>query len=237
MPYLRLSSLPLDEATKRHLADELTATVLEILPHEKPEWTSVHFTPFDPDDFAVAGRLVADGAIPDTHLEISAPGVDEKSWFALRNRLTDVLIEALTIPDSERWHVNVKLNRYDPHSFAVAGNAADELDRLGEDENDASNARRPAWQRPAVLAGFVAGLVVGYRWLAARVGSDVTVDAAPPVASAPAASTTTTSGPDTIADGRTGVGSTVANGGRSSLGMTDLGDAPTTAIEATPREY
>jgi phenylpyruvate tautomerase PptA (4-oxalocrotonate tautomerase family) len=181
MPYLRLSSLPLDEATKRHLADELTATVLEILPHEKPEWTSVHFTPFEPGDFAIAGRLVADGAIPDTHLEISAPGVDEKSWFALRNRLTDVLIEALTIPDSERWHVNVKLNRYDLHSFAVAGNAADELDRLADDEDGPSDARRGGWGRRAATAGFVAGLVLVYRWLSARVGTDATVDAAPPV--------------------------------------------------------
>ena len=135
MPYLRLSSLPLDDATKRHLADELTSTVLDVLTDQKPEWTTVHFTPFDPGDFAVAGRLVSDGAIADTHLEISAPEVDEKSWFALRNRLTDVLIEALAIPDSERWHVNVKLNRYDLHSFAVAGNAADELDDLASGED------------------------------------------------------------------------------------------------------
>jgi phenylpyruvate tautomerase PptA (4-oxalocrotonate tautomerase family) len=188
MPYLRLSSLPLDEATKRHLADELTATVLEILPNEKPEWTSVHFTPFEPDDFAIAGRLVADGAIPDTHLEISAPGVDEKSWFALRNRLTDVLIEALTIPDSERWHVNVKLNRYDLHSFAVAGNAADELDQLGDDENGSSDGRRGGWGRRAAMAGFVAGLVVVYRWLSGRVGTDATVDAAPPLSTPPSPS-------------------------------------------------
>src|ERR1700736_191307 len=130
MPYLRLSSLPLDETTKRHLADELTATVLDVLADQKPEWTTVHFTPFAPLDFATPARLVADGAIAGTHLELSATEVDEKSWFALRNRLTDVLIEALGIPDSERWHVNVKLNRYDAHSFALAGNAADELEQL-----------------------------------------------------------------------------------------------------------
>jgi phenylpyruvate tautomerase PptA (4-oxalocrotonate tautomerase family) len=138
MPYLRLSSLPLDEATKRHLADELTATVLDVLTTEKPEWTSVHFTPFEPGDFAIAGRLVADGGIVDTHLELSAPGVDEKSWHALRNRLTDVLVEALGIPDSERWHVNVKLNQYDLHSFAMAGNPASSMTTA------ASRARRNA---------------------------------------------------------------------------------------------
>src|ERR1700681_1906002 len=138
MPYLRLSSLPLDDRTKRHLADELTSTVLDILPDGNPEWTSVHFTPFQPDEFAIAGRLVADGGIADTHLEISAPGVDEKRWFALRNRLTDVLVEALGIPDNERWHVNVKLNQYDPHTYAVAGNAADELEF-----GDGAPGRRP----------------------------------------------------------------------------------------------
>ncbi|MEA2688891.1 MAG: hypothetical protein QOD51_1498 [Candidatus Eremiobacteraeota bacterium] len=178
MPYLRLSSLPLDAETKRHLADELTVTVLEILTDQKPEWTSVHFTPFEPGDFAIAGRLVADGAIADTHLEISAPDVDEKSWFALRNRLTDILIEALGIPDSERWHVNVKLNRYDPHSFAVAGNAADEIEQLAVEDTSPGG---PGWRRPAVLLGFAVGAYCGYRWLSARIGSDSVVDTAPPL--------------------------------------------------------
>jgi phenylpyruvate tautomerase PptA (4-oxalocrotonate tautomerase family) len=182
MPYLRLSSLPLDEETKRHLADELTVTVLEILTDQKPEWTSVHFTPFEPGDFAIAGRLVADGAIADTHLEISAPGVDEKSWFALRNRLTDVLIEALAIPDSERWHVNVKLNRYDPHSFAVAGNATDEIEQLAaESAAGDTSTGGPGWRKPAVLLGFALGAYLGYRWLSARVATDAIVDAAPPL--------------------------------------------------------
>jgi phenylpyruvate tautomerase PptA (4-oxalocrotonate tautomerase family) len=196
MPYLRLSSLPLDETTKRFLADELTATVLDILPGEKPEWTSVHFSAFEPGDFAIAGRLIADGGIPDTHLELSAQGVDEKSWFALRNRLTDVLVEALAIPDSDRWHVNVKLNRYDLHSFAVAGNAADELD-FGEGDE---GAQPPAggsvrdsyregtgkygtprrWRIPGILLGFAVGTFLAYRWFAERVATDVTVDAAPP---------------------------------------------------------
>jgi phenylpyruvate tautomerase PptA (4-oxalocrotonate tautomerase family) len=183
MPYLRLSSLPLDDATKRHLADELTATVLDVLPDQKAEWATVHFTPFEPSDFAVAGRLVSDGAIADTHLEISAPEVDEKSWFALRNRLTDVLIEALGIPDSERWHVNVKLNRYDPHSFAVAGNATDELDDLGSDESDVTweTRRGGGWRKRALMIGFVLGAYASYRWFAGRVATDATVDAAPPV--------------------------------------------------------
>jgi phenylpyruvate tautomerase PptA (4-oxalocrotonate tautomerase family) len=182
MPYLRLSSLPLDDATKRHLADELTATVLDVLTDQKPEWATVHFTPFEPGDFAVAGRLVSDGAIPDTHLELSAPDVDEKSWFALRNRLTDVLIEALGIPDSERWHVNVKLNRYDPHSFAVAGNATDELDDLASnaDEPGTECRRGGGWGRRALMLGFAIGAYAGYRWFAGRVGTDATVDAAPP---------------------------------------------------------
>ena len=182
MPYLRLSSLPLDDATKRHLADELTSTVLDVLTDQKPEWATVHFTPFEPNDFAVAGRLVSDGAIPDTHLEISAPDVDEKSWFALRNRLTDVLIEALGIPDSERWHVNVKLNRYDPHSFAVAGNATDELDDLVSEE-DVTWERRGGggWRRRALWLGFAVGAYASYRWFAGRVATDAVVDAAPPI--------------------------------------------------------
>ena len=198
MPYLRLSSLPLDDATKRHLADELTSTVLDVLTDQKPEWATVHFTPYLPNDFAVAGRLVCDGAIPDTHLEISAPDVDEKSWFALRNRLTDVLIEALGIPDSERWHVNVKLNRYDPHSFAVAGNATDELEDLGSNEAE-SDGRGGGWQRRALMLGFAVGAFAGYRWFAARVGTDATVDAAPPLDSPRGAETVDAAAPSQLA--------------------------------------
>jgi phenylpyruvate tautomerase PptA (4-oxalocrotonate tautomerase family) len=181
MPYLRLSSLPLDEETKRHLADELTATVLDVLADQKAEWTSVHFTPFDPEDFAIAGRLVCDGAIPDTHLELSATDVDEKSWFALRNRLTDVLVESLGIAESDRWHVNVKLNQYDPHSFAVAGNAADQIDEHGHLEDAGDEPRGGGgWRRPAMLLGFALGAYLGYRWLSDRIGTDATADAAPP---------------------------------------------------------
>jgi phenylpyruvate tautomerase PptA (4-oxalocrotonate tautomerase family) len=176
MPYLRLSSLPLDDTTKRHLADELTATVLDILPEAKPEWTSVHFTPFAPEDFAIAGRLVSEGGIADTHLDISAPEVDERRWFALRNRLTDVLIEALGIPDGERWHVNVKLNRYDPHTFSMAGNAADELPAAGESEPS----RRGTVRGAAVCLGFAIGLCAAYAWLTDRISSDARVDVAPP---------------------------------------------------------
>jgi phenylpyruvate tautomerase PptA (4-oxalocrotonate tautomerase family) len=181
MPYLRLSSLPLDDATKRHLADELTATVLDILPEAKPEWTSVHFTPFAPEDFAIAGRLVSDGGIADTHLDISAPEVDERRWFALRNRLTDVLIESLGIPDGERWHVNVKLNRYDPHTFSMAGNAADELPAAAGRSEPAG---RGAVRGAAVWLGFALGLCVAYAWLSRRVGSEASVDVAPPTGSA-----------------------------------------------------
>ncbi|HZO92370.1 MAG TPA: hypothetical protein VFB22_01255 [Candidatus Baltobacteraceae bacterium] len=196
MPYLRLSSLPLDDETKRHLADELTATVLDILPDQKPEWTSVHFTPFLPEDFAVAGRLVADGGIADTHLELSAPGVgvDEKRWFALRNRLTDVLVEALGIPASERWHVNVKLNAYDPHTFAVAGNAADEIDDEGHLETPETE-KRGGPLRPLAFAGFLLGAVATYRWIAGRIASEAVVDAAPPPA-AEARSTADAARPD-----------------------------------------
>src|ERR1700676_3240542 len=143
MPYLRLSSLPLDDATKRYLADELTATVLDILPDQRPDSTTVHFTPFEPGEYAIGGRLVADGAIPDTHLDISAPEVNERSWFALRNRLTDVIVEALAVPDALRWRVNVKLNSYDPHTFAVAGNAADELPLAEPAPPRARGLRRP----------------------------------------------------------------------------------------------
>jgi len=225
MPYLRLSSLPLDEETKRHLADELTATVLDILPDEKPEWTSVHFTPFQPGEFAIAGRLVADGAIADTHLEISAPVVDEKSWFALRNRLTDVLIEALAIPESERWHVNVKLNRYDAHSFAVAGNASDELEQLAADAGETrTGGGSGGWLRPAVLAGFAVGVIAGYRWISGRIRTDAIVDAAPPLAAAAPTSAPADRASSAVADPASAAAQSAATLAANALGSSATSD-------------
>ena len=93
-----------------------------------------------------------------------------------------MLIEALGIPDSERWHVNVKLNRYDPHSFAVAGNATDELDDLGHRRRRPGRERRARLAAARCLLGFAVGAYAGYRWLAGRVGTDAMVDAAPPIA-------------------------------------------------------
>jgi len=86
----------------------------------------------------------------------------------------------------------VKLNRYDAHSFAVAGNASDELEKLaaeaGETDLLAGEKSGGGWLKPAVLAGFVVGLVAGYRWIAGRIRTDAAVDAAPPLEPAASAS-------------------------------------------------
>ncbi len=156
MPYLRLSSLPLDDETKRHLADELTATVLDILPDQKPERTSVHFTPFEPSDFAIAGRLVADGALPDTHLELSATGVDERAWHALRNRLTDVLVEALGIEPVRALARQRQAQRVRPAQLRRRGQCQRRARRSRRmlDLDDEDERSGGGWRGPLPLLGF-----------------------------------------------------------------------------------
>ncbi|MBV9439889.1 MAG: hypothetical protein JOZ24_07855, partial [Candidatus Eremiobacteraeota bacterium] len=110
--------MPLDVATKRHLAERLTAAVLERMPAARPEWTAVHFTPYRADEFAAAGLLVSDGAPAAAHLEVEAHDVDERTWRRLRRDLSNVLTGVLqrgadTVP------ITLKLNRYDAHTFAA----------------------------------------------------------------------------------------------------------------------
>ena len=188
MPYLRVSTLPLELDTKRRLANELTATVLDVLPDERPEWTSVHFTPFDAESFATGSRLVSDGAPAHTHLELAVAAIDERAWFALRNRLTDVLAEELQIADADRFHINVKLSRYELHDVAFAGNAGDEFDAAGTVVTDEPSVKGGLGiLRPAALLGFIIGALASYRWISRQVGSDAIVDVAAPVDGAAAA--------------------------------------------------
>ena len=176
MPYLRLSTLALDHATKRRLVRELTDTILAILPDEPSERTTVHFTPYGPDDFASAGLLVADGSIPDVELEISAAEVDDKTWTKLSRRLTDVLVAALVPPDqAQPYHVNVKLNSYDRATYTTGGTA---LEAAAEEAREGG---RPGWLMPAAMVGFAAGVAVGYRWLITRLRDSSSVDTAPPL--------------------------------------------------------
>jgi phenylpyruvate tautomerase PptA (4-oxalocrotonate tautomerase family) len=181
MPYVRVSTLPLDLDTKRRLADELTATVLDVLPEERPEWTSVHFTPFDAESFATGSRLVSDGAPAHMHLELAVAEIDERAWFALRNRLTDVLADQLNIADADRFHINVKLSRYELHDVAFAGNAGDAFDATGAVMTDAPARSGPGWLRPAAWLGFALGAILSYRWISDRVATDAIVDVAAPV--------------------------------------------------------
>lgn len=175
MPYLRLSTLALDDETKRRLIRDLTDTTRAIMPDEPPERTTIHFTPYAPEDVAVGGVLVAEGTAPTIELEISADEVDDKTWVKLSRRLTDVLVDALAGDPQRSYQVNVKLNSFDRATYSAIGETPEEL-------SEPRGGTR--WLAPAALVGFTAGAIVGYRWLTTRLRDKTTVDAAPPLSDA-----------------------------------------------------
>ena len=92
----------------------------------------------------------------------------------------------------------MKLNQYDPHTYAVAGNAADELEfgdsatgrslpdgsfagaRYRDGGGRSGNPGR-GLRRATVWLGFALGAYYGYRWLTDRLRDDAAVDVAPPL--------------------------------------------------------
>ncbi len=182
MAYLRISSLPLDDSTKRRLVDELTAVAERIIPGQRREWTTVHFTPYQPGDLAIGGRFVTDHSFADTHLEIATPAIDEETWEALRSELSEVLAATLGTPVHGRWHLNVQLHTYNAQDSADAGDESLATSSGVEtgDEPEAEEKPRKRRGKPLLLLGFIAGAILTYRWLSDRLRNDATVDTAPP---------------------------------------------------------
>lgn len=121
MPYLRVTArtIPLD--ARRALANELTEATLQLMPRERADGTTVHFTDLDPRRFATDGRLVIDGQMADVHLEFVAPQLPMSTRRALIDRFTGILANAYNIHGEDIYHVNIKFGTYDALSDHAMG--------------------------------------------------------------------------------------------------------------------
>jgi phenylpyruvate tautomerase PptA (4-oxalocrotonate tautomerase family) len=129
MPYLRLTSPPVDAEHRRRLAVELTDLVVRLLTpppgrgrptaEDMPARTTVHFTPYDPDGLAIGGTMMADSGGRDVTVEFSDWGLSLRRQKVIARELTDVLARLLDVEDTDA--VNVRFHRYRPRDFAVGG--------------------------------------------------------------------------------------------------------------------
>ncbi|MBV8863722.1 MAG: hypothetical protein JO082_12045 [Mycobacterium sp.] len=129
MPYLRLTSPPVDTEQRHRLAVELTDLVVRLLTpppgrgrptaEDTRARTTVQFTPYDPDALAIGGTMMADSGGRDVTLEFSDWGLSLRRQKVIAHELTDALSRLLGVEDIDA--VNVRFHRYRPRDFAVGG--------------------------------------------------------------------------------------------------------------------
>lgn len=129
MPYLRVTSPPLDAEQRRRLAVDLTDLVVRLLTpppgrgrptaEDMRSRTTVHFTPYEPDAFAIGGKMMVDTGGRDVTVEFSDWGLSLRRQQVIARAITDLLARLLDVEDLSA--VNVRFHRYQPRDFAVGG--------------------------------------------------------------------------------------------------------------------
>jgi phenylpyruvate tautomerase PptA (4-oxalocrotonate tautomerase family) len=107
--YLRLTSPPLDVGQRRRLAGDLTDLVARLLTpppgrgrptaEDMRARTTVHFTPYDPEGFAIGGKMMADTGARDVTVDFSDWGLLLRRQQVIARAITDVLAQVLDLED------------------------------------------------------------------------------------------------------------------------------------------
>jgi len=131
MPYLRLTLPETTVDKKREIAAELTSAVTRalVLPDEARDWTTVQFLPYSAEDFAVGGKLAADGGAIDYHLEISDRSLTQPMRERIVAEVTPLLVRLLGLKDDERFKVNILFHSYSLDDLAIGGYFLRDIER------------------------------------------------------------------------------------------------------------
>jgi phenylpyruvate tautomerase PptA (4-oxalocrotonate tautomerase family) len=99
----------------------MTEAIVRAMPGQKREWTTVHFMPYQPDDFATGGQLISDGQTTDYFVEVTAPDFPPEQIKAVVAALTPLMADTLGLSARETYKINIKCNSYDPANMAIGG--------------------------------------------------------------------------------------------------------------------
>ena len=129
MPYMKLTSPSVSADTRARIARELTEEVVRLMTpsngrglsaSELRERCTVHFTPYEPDAFAIGGRMMTERAEREVTMEFSDWGLNERRQRRLAHELTPLLARLFDL-EGRAEHVNIRFHPYAPTDFAVAG--------------------------------------------------------------------------------------------------------------------
>lgn len=123
MPYLRLHSPEMTREKKRDVARALTDAVQKALhlPPQLRHETLVHFMPYDPENIAVGGDLIADKPEESVCRLLVVGILTAERRIALNRELTPLLACLFGILPEQARRIQIHFHRVEPHDYSVGG--------------------------------------------------------------------------------------------------------------------
>ena len=118
MPYLRITSQQLPSAQRHQVAGRLTAAFNDLLfdprsrltRDELRERTTIHFTPYAPDELFVGGRTTEERLSPDITLELSDWDMSRRQRRRLAHAPTSELADLFPVPRGSWDNINIRFH-------------------------------------------------------------------------------------------------------------------------------
>lgn len=123
MPYIRVTLPEASIETKRTAAARLTDAVQQILgiPAEARDWTTIHFVDYRFEDFAVGGRLAADGQAAEYYIDYVDMDINQRIKDRLAHELTATLAECVGLSPKDFGRINFRYQGVSPDDVAMGG--------------------------------------------------------------------------------------------------------------------
>jgi len=135
VPYLRITCPELESGRRQTVATRLTETIDTLLydprgritPQELRERTTVHFTPYAPEELFIGGQTPEARNATDITIELSDWGLSARQRRRLARGLTPVVADVFRVPRAGWDGINIRFHSYRPSEFAVGGRLLSEL--------------------------------------------------------------------------------------------------------------
>ncbi|HXE71752.1 MAG TPA: hypothetical protein VNO81_03745 [Candidatus Nitrosotenuis sp.] len=129
MPYIQIFTPEITLAQKAHLVRQLHEATVEALALPEPvrQGVTLHFTPYNPEEMAAGGQLLAESHHRMYHLAVHGPVFTVEQRRELARRLTEVVARELALGEDGKSHIGVSFQEYDGLHMACGGRLMDEM--------------------------------------------------------------------------------------------------------------
>ena len=123
MPYIRLFVPRISADQKREIAHNMTDSVLQVLkmPSEARDWLTIQFITYAPDDLAVGGVLVSEGAAPEFYIDYIDLETNQHIKEELAHGVSNVVGNAFKLEPGQFGRVSFRFQALSPDEIAMGG--------------------------------------------------------------------------------------------------------------------